>query len=133
MYRDDPRLFPLVITASVGHVSAMDATNGRIVWGVDPDGIRSIVRLHVDERRVVALGESELAVVGYADGKILGSIPTGGTTLLVEGERAFVSDSSVISCVDLAARKVLWSRRLGTDGVAAIGTPNQTVQADANR
>lgn len=133
MYREDTRRSPLVITASVGHINAIDTSSGRIVWGVDLDGIRNIVRLHVDEQRVIALGDSELAVMSYLDGKILASIPAGGTTLLVEGERAFVSTNEVVSCVDLTTKKVLWTQKLGPNGVAAIATPRGVAQADAGR
>ena len=133
MYREDQRRSPLVITAAVGHVSALDASSGRVAWGVDLDGIRGVVRLHVDEQRVIALGESELAVMSYLDGKILASMPVGGTTLLVEGERVFVSNRDVVSCVDLPSKKVLWTQKLGAHGVAAIGTPHGVTQGDAGR
>lgn len=120
----------LVIRAQDDQVTAIDAGTGRIAWNVQLDSPSGPIGLHVDARRVVALGSAELAVIGYHDGKVLHSVAVGGTTLLVEGERAFVSEREALTAVDLGTGAVLWTQRTRAGGVhaASLGTPRGSVQ-----
>jgi outer membrane protein assembly factor BamB len=120
----------LIIRAQDDQVTAIDAVTGNLAWNVQLDSPRGPISLHVDPKRVVALGSAELAVIGYADGKVLHSIRIGGSTLLVHGERAYVSEREALTAVDLASGHVLWSQRTRAAGVhaASLGTPSGCVQ-----
>jgi outer membrane protein assembly factor BamB len=88
----------------------------------------------VDEHRVIALGAYRMLVLQYTTGEVIANLDAGGTTLLVDGDVAYVSASGVVIAVDLVAGEMLWRNELpGTGyGAAALGTPGNTVQGDVD-
>lgn len=131
-YRSQPR-HPLVVTAFRGVVIAVDTSSGKENWRAEL-GALGAVRLHVDEHRVIALGAYRMLVLRYTTGEVIANLDAGGTTLLVDGDVAYVSASGVVIAVDLVAGEILWRNELpGTGyGAAALGTPGNTVQADVD-
>ncbi|MBX7193183.1 MAG: PQQ-like beta-propeller repeat protein [Sandaracinaceae bacterium] len=129
-YRDRPHA-PVIVTAFRGVVIGVDARTGRELWRADLGGFGP-VRLHVDDRFVVALSKNRMLVIEYETGRVTATLPVSGTTLLVDGELAYVSASGVVTAVDLVAGEILWRNELpGTGyGAAALGTPHKTVQGD---
>jgi outer membrane protein assembly factor BamB len=131
-YRGQPR-HPLVVTAFRGVVIAVDTASGKEIWRADL-GAFGAVRLHVDEHRVIALGRTKMRVLEYTSGDVIANLEAGGTTLLVDGDVAYVSADGVVIAVDLVAGEILWRNDLpGTGyGPAALGTPGNTVQGDVD-
>lgn len=133
MYRDT-NTSPLVITAFNGRVVALARDTGTVAWSVQLVGGGGSVRLHVDAHRVVALGAQELAVMAYLDGKVLLRTQVPNGTLLVDGDTAFVSNAGELSAIDLQTGELRWNNTLPRTGygVASIGVPSHTVQADVH-
>lgn len=131
-YRGQPR-HPLVVTAFRGVVIAVDTRTGKETWRAEL-GALGPVRLHVDEHRVIALGGFKMLVLDYTTGEHIANLEAGGTTLLVDGDVAYVSANGVVIAVDLVAGEILWRNELpGTGyGAAALGTPGNTVQGDVD-
>lgn len=129
MYRAPLPEPPLVITAFHGGVIALDASTGEPRWRQTMEG--ELIRLHVTSERVIAVG-GELVALDYASGRVLARLDTAGSTLLVVGERAYLSWQGVMTCVALDTYRVLWKNELpGTGyGAAALAVPGMVVQGD---
>lgn len=132
MYRSSPELPPLVVIAFNGSVVALRTADGGEEWRRQVGG--PTVRIEVTAGRVIAAGSSQLDILDYLSGAVVGSIPLSGptTTLLVAGERAFVTRTGGMMCVDLQAGRVVWNKQVTGTGRAApaIGVPGATVQGD---
>lgn len=120
---------PLVVTAFNGRVIALEAETGRVAWQVQQTGP---LRLEVTETRVVAGGGERLAIYDYATGTLIARLDMPGHTLLVVGDRVFVSSSGSLACVALDSGTIVWRNELpGTGyGAAALAVPGHAVQAD---
>ena len=120
---------PLVVTAFNGRVIALEAQTGRVAWQVQQTGP---LRLEVTETRVVAGGGDRLGIFDYATGSVIAQLELSVATLLIAGDRVYVSSSGSLTCVALDTGTILWRNELpGTGyGAAALAVPGHSVQAD---
>ena len=136
MYRDEtPHSY--LVTAFNSVVVMLDPATGEERWRVDVAGTLGLpIRLHAREHDLIALAASELVVLALNDGSVLLRIAIPGATstgvLLVQNERAFVSASGVLTCIDLDRGVIAWRNDFpGTGyGPSALAMPGVVVQAD---
>lgn len=126
----------LLLVALGGKIAALDHSSGQIRWQDDmKGGGYGEVALAAAQGRVFTSAQSaKVFCYRYASGELLWSASTsssGRATIVVEGDRVFVSKGGEVDCFSLDGSK-LWTQRLPGKGVgtAAIGFPGNIVQGD---
>ena len=122
-----------VVIAAVGpHLVGADASDGRVLWkrtiGAVKD--RSVLLIALQHDRVIAGRGNDLVCIDQRSGQIVwkAESPIATLTLLVDGERIFVSYVGEVACFD-AKGALLWHEALhGGEGRMSLAAGGTVVQ-----
>lgn len=126
----------VVVIGISGKLIGVDAATGETRWenNMKGGGYGAVGLAITDDKIFASAASAMIFCLSYPDGEQLWTADTsasGRSSIVVEGDRVFVSKGGEIDCYTLDGKRV-WSQALKGAGVGrtAIGVPHNVVQSD---